>query len=177
MQLSTFLWFDDQAEEAAEQYTTLFPASKILDRQRGADGQVTAITFELAGQRVVAYNGNSHLTFTKALSLHVVCDTQDDIDTAWAGLTDGGEPGPGGSLTDRFGVSWQIVPRTLAGLLTDADPAVAERILATLHTMTKIDVQALITAGAQASVAQASVAQASVVRAVAPTGGPLTIGE
>ncbi|MGC4943621.1 VOC family protein [Kribbella sp. DT2] len=152
MQVSTFLWFEDQAEAAAELYTSVVPASKILDRQRAADGRVTTITFELAGQRVVAYNGGSRLPFTPALSLYAVCDTQEDIDTAWAGLTDGGQEGPGGSLTDRFGVSWQILPRTLNGLLTDAEPDAAERILTALHTMTKINIQALIDTCARASV-------------------------
>ncbi|ONI75754.1 hypothetical protein BWI15_07990 [Kribbella sp. ALI-6-A] len=152
MQVSTFLWFDDQAEEAAELYTSVLPASKILDRQRAADGRVTTVVFELAGQRLVAYNGRSRLPFTPALSLYVTCDTQEDIDTVWAELSDGGEPGPGGSLTDRFGVTWQIIPRTLGELLTDAEPDASERILTALHAMTKISIQGLVDACARASV-------------------------
>lgn len=155
MRLKTFLWFDGQAEEAAERYTKVFPASRVLHRQRAADGRVTTVTFEVAGQRMVAYNGGLRRDFTPAMSLYVECDTQQDIDTAWAGLVAGGKEGPGGSLTDRYGVTWQIVPRTLDTILADAEPDVAERILSALHLMNKISIQGLIDAGARASVGRA----------------------
>ncbi|TWD80105.1 putative 3-demethylubiquinone-9 3-methyltransferase (glyoxalase superfamily) [Kribbella amoyensis] len=155
MRTSTLLWFDNQAEQAAEYYTKLFPASRILHRQRAANGQVSTVTFEVAGQRLVAYNGSVPLTFTPAIALYVECDSQHDIDTAWSGLTDGGTEGPGGSLTDRFGVTWHVVPRTLGELLADAAPDCAEQILTDLHAMTKISVQGLIDAGARAAVHRA----------------------
>ena len=146
MRASTFLWFDGRAEEAAEHYTGVVPGSAILDRQRDADGRVTTVVFELAGQRYIAYNGGPLFTFGGAISLYLDCDTQAEVDTAWAALTDGGKEGPGGSLTDRFGVSWQVVPKALTELLAAADPAGAERILAAVHAMTRIDIQGLIDA-------------------------------
>jgi predicted 3-demethylubiquinone-9 3-methyltransferase (glyoxalase superfamily) len=156
MRLKTFLYFDGQAEEAAERYTKVFPASRVLHRQRAADGRVTTVTFEVAGQRMVAYNGGRRGSgFTPAVSLYVECDTQQDIDTAWAGLVAGGKEGLGGSLTDRYGMTWQIVPRTLNTILTDAEPDVAECILSALHLMNKISIQGLIDAGARASVGRA----------------------
>lgn len=146
MRASTFLWFDDRAEEAAEHYTGLFTDSAILDRQRDADGRVTTVVFELAGQRYIAYNGGPQFTFGGAISLYLDCDTQEEVDTAWAVLTEGGQEGPGGSLTDRFGVTWQVVPTAVAQLLAAADPAAAERILTAVHAMRKIDIQGLIDA-------------------------------
>ncbi|MGK8504156.1 VOC family protein [Nocardia asiatica] len=146
MRVSTFLWFDGRAEEAADHYTGLIADSEILDVQRGADGRVTTVSFELAGQRYIAYNGGPQFAFTGALSIYVECDTQDEIDTVWAGLTDGGREGPGGSLTDRFGVTWQVIPKALGELLGGAEPEAAERILTAVHGMTKIDIQGLLAA-------------------------------
>ncbi|MGK8486074.1 VOC family protein [Nocardia asiatica] len=146
MRVSTFLWFDGRAEEAADHYTGLIADSEILDVQRGADGRVTTVTFELAGQRYIAYNGGPQFAFTGALSIYVECDTQDEVDTVWAGLTDGGREGPGGSLTDRFGVTWQVIPKALGELLGGAEPEAAERILTAVHGMTKIDIQGLLAA-------------------------------
>ncbi|MEV0108264.1 VOC family protein [Nocardia sp. NPDC050799] len=146
MQASTFLWFDGHAEEAADHYTSLVAGSAVLDRQRDADGRVTTVTFELAGQRYIAYNGGPQFTFTGAISLYLDCDTQQEVDTAWVALTEGGKEGPGGSLTDRFGVTWQVVPKALTELLAKADPEAAERILQAVHAMTKIDIQGLLDA-------------------------------
>ncbi|MGK8509286.1 VOC family protein [Nocardia asiatica] len=146
MRVSTFLWFDGRAEEAADHYTRLIADSEILDVQRAADGRVTTVTFELAGQRYIAYNGGPQFAFTGALSIYVECDTQDEVDTVWAGLTDGGREGPGGSLTDRFGVTWQVIPKALGELLGGAEPEAAERILTAVHGMTKIDIQGLLAA-------------------------------
>ncbi|MFC3996177.1 VOC family protein [Nocardiopsis sediminis] len=146
MQVSTFLWFDGRAEEAADHYTGVFDDSAVLDVQRAPDGRVMTVTFELAGQRYVAYNGGPEFTFTGAISLYAECDTQEEVDRVWANLTDGGKEGPGGSLTDRFGVTWQVMPKALGELLNAAGPDEAERILTALHAMTKIDVQRLIDA-------------------------------
>jgi predicted 3-demethylubiquinone-9 3-methyltransferase (glyoxalase superfamily) len=144
--VSTFLWFDGAAEAAADHYTRLFAGSRILETQRAADGRVTTVTFELAGQRYVAYDGGPRFGFTGAISLYAECDTQEEVDELWAGLADGGQEGPGGSLTDRFGVSWQVMPRAVGALLADAGPDAADRVLTALHAMTRIDIQGLIDA-------------------------------
>jgi len=146
MRASTFLWFDGHAEEAADHYTDLVADSAVLDRQCDADGRVTTVTFELAGQRYIAYNGGPRFAFTAATSMYLECDTQEEVDTAWAALTEGGQAGPGGSLTDRFGVTWQVVPKALAELMAEADAAAAERILQAVHAMTKFDIHGLIEA-------------------------------
>jgi predicted 3-demethylubiquinone-9 3-methyltransferase (glyoxalase superfamily) len=143
MQVSTFLWFDGQAEAAAAHYTGVFAGSEILHTQRDATGRVTTVTFELAGHRYVAYDGGPELSFTGAVSCYVECTTQQEVDVLWAGLTDGGKEGPGGSLTDRFGMTWQIIPKAVGDLLADAGPDASERILTALHGMTKIDIQGL----------------------------------
>ncbi|MGP4017732.1 VOC family protein [Saccharopolyspora sp. 5N708] len=146
MQLSTFLWFDGQAEEAANHYTGIFADSEIIDIQRAPDGRVTTVVFDLAGQRHIAFNGESPLTFSPAISLYVECDTQEEVDAVWAGLTDGGQEGPGGSLTDRFGITWQVMPTALGELLDGAELDTADRILNAVHGMTKIRIQGLIDA-------------------------------
>jgi predicted 3-demethylubiquinone-9 3-methyltransferase (glyoxalase superfamily) len=146
MRASTFLWFDGQAEEAAELYTRVVAGSAILDRQRDTDGRVATVVFDLGGQRCIAHNGGPQFTFGGGISLYLDCESQEEVDTAWAALTEGGKEGPGGSLTDRFGVSWQVVPTALADLLAAAEPAAAERILTAIHAMTRIDIQGLIEA-------------------------------
>lgn len=146
MRASTFLWFDGQAEEAAELYTGVVAGSAILDRQRDTDGRVVTVVFDLGGQRCIAHNGGPHFAFGGGISLYLDCASQEEVDTAWAALTAGGKEGPGGSLTDRFGVTWQVVPTALADLLAAADPAAAERILSAVHAMTRIDIQELIEA-------------------------------
>ncbi|MEV0361552.1 VOC family protein [Nocardia fusca] len=146
MRASTFLWFDGQAEEAAELYTRVVAGSAILDRQRDTDGRVVTVVFDLGGQRCIAHNGGPQFTFGGGISLYLDCDSQEEVDTAWAALTEGGKEGPGGSLTDRFGVTWQVVPTALADLLAAAEPAAAERILTAIHAMTRIDIQGLIEA-------------------------------
>jgi predicted 3-demethylubiquinone-9 3-methyltransferase (glyoxalase superfamily) len=146
MRASTFLWFDGQAEEAAELYTRVVAGSAILDRQRDTDGRVVTVVFDLGGQRCIAHNGGPQFTFGGGISLYLDCASQEEVDTAWAALTEGGKEGPGGSLTDRFGVTWQVVPTALADLLAAAEPAAAERILTATHAMTRIDIQGLIEA-------------------------------
>ncbi|ADI04021.1 MULTISPECIES: VOC family protein [Streptomyces] len=150
--ITTFLWFDDQAEEAARHYTSIFDDSRVVDIQRygeagpGEPGTVMTVTFELAGQRFIALNGGPHFTFTEAISLSVDCATQDEVDELWARLGDGGEDGPCGWLKDKYGLSWQIVPRKLTELMSDPDPAKSARVTKAMLGMKKIDIQGLVDA-------------------------------
>ncbi|MFD8751586.1 VOC family protein [Kitasatospora sp. NPDC059577] len=151
--ISTFLWYDDRAEEAAALYTSLLPDSRITRVTRngeagpGAAGTVLTVEFELAGRPYVALNGGPQFTFTEAVSLQVECDDQREIDELWAKLTaDGGEPGPCGWLKDRFGLSWQITPRVLLDLIGGEDRAKADRVVATMLRMQKLDIQPLLDA-------------------------------
>ncbi|MFD8380078.1 VOC family protein [Streptomyces sp. NPDC059679] len=150
--ITTFLWFDDQAEEAARHYTSIFDDSRVVDIQRygeagpGEPGSVMTVTFELAGQRFIALNGGPHFTFTEAISLSVDCATQDEVDELWARLGDGGEEGPCGWLKDKYGLSWQIVPSKLTELMSDPDPAKSARVTKAMLGMKKIDIQGLVDA-------------------------------
>ncbi|WP_128374634.1 VOC family protein [Streptomyces cavernae] len=148
--ITTFLWYDGKAEEAAEFYTSLFDDSRIVDVQRygeagpGEKGSVMTVEFELAGQRYVALNGGPEFPFTEAISLQVDCADQEEVDRLWTALTaDGGEEGPCGWLKDRYGLSWQIVPRTLTELMRDPDEAKAGRVMQAMLAMKKIDVAEL----------------------------------
>lgn len=148
--ITTFLWYDSQAEEAANFYVSLFDNSRIVDVQSygeagpGEPGTVMTVTFELAGQRFMALNGGPEFKFTEAISLYVDCGSQEEVDTLWAKLTaDGGQEGPCGWLKDKYGVSWQIVPRILTDLLSDPDRVKANRAMQAMFKMHKIDIQAL----------------------------------
>ncbi|MEU1789324.1 VOC family protein [Streptomyces sparsogenes] len=147
--ITTFLWFDDQAEQAAHHYTSVFEDSRVVEIQRygeagpGERGTVMTVTFELAGQRFIALNGGPQFTFTEAISLSVDCATQEEVDELWERLGDGGESGPCGWLKDRYGLSWQIVPRKLTELLRDPDPAKSARVMRAMLGMKKIDIQGL----------------------------------
>ncbi|NBE99283.1 VOC family protein [Nonomuraea sp. KC401] len=147
--ITTYLWFDNQAEEAATFYTSLFAGSRIVEVQRqpgggaGSAGPAMMVTFELAGQRFLALNGGPRFRFTEAISLYVDCASQDEVDELWARLTEGGEESECGWLKDRWGLSWQIVPRDLPELLTDPDPAKAQRVMKAMMGMRKIDIRAL----------------------------------
>jgi predicted 3-demethylubiquinone-9 3-methyltransferase (glyoxalase superfamily) len=147
--ITTFLTFDGQAEEAVNHYISVFPDSKILSTSRfraggpGPEGSLMSATFELAGQEFVALNGGPSFTFSQGISLFVDCETQDEVDELWERLTDGGEPGPCGWLTDRFGVSWQIIPRTLGELLNDEDAEKAQRVMQAMLQMSKIEIEGL----------------------------------
>ena len=149
--ITPFLWFDGQAEEAAELYTSVFANSKINDVTRYGEGAPvpagTAMTvaFELDGTNFIALNGGpAPFTFTEATSFYVNCETQDEVDYLWGRLTeDGGEPGNCGWLKDKFGVSWQIAPSELQTLLTDPDPERAGRAMQAMLGMSKIDIQAM----------------------------------
>ena len=144
------LWFDDTAEEAASFYVSVFPDSEILNISRYGEGApmpagtALVVNFRLDGLDFQALNGGPGHPFTDALSLSVSAPTQADIDRYWDALTaDGGTPGPCGWLTDRFGLSWQVVPPVLATLLADPDPAAGARVMQAMLAMGKLDIEAL----------------------------------
>ncbi|PJJ58726.1 VOC family protein [Hymenobacter chitinivorans] len=148
--ITTFLTFNNQAEEAAQLYTSLFPDSAIQSITRYSEGtympagSVMTVEFELAGQKYVALNGGPYFTFTTGISLSVSCQNQAEIDALWDKLTaDGGEPGDCGWLKDRFGVSWQITPANIGQLLRSDDPARAQRKMAAMMQMHKLDIATL----------------------------------
>ncbi|MGH3730996.1 MAG: VOC family protein [Micromonosporaceae bacterium] len=147
--ITTFLWYDSQAEEAAEYYTSIFGDSKIIDVARytaagpGEPGSVMTVTFQLAGQRFIALNGGPRFRFTEAVSLYVDCESQREVDELWQKLSEGGSQGPCGWLKDRYGVSWQIVPRAFTDLMADPDPEKAERVMRAMLGMGKIDIKGL----------------------------------
>ena len=147
--ITPWLWFDTQGEEAATFYASLFPDSRILDVTRygsagpGPEGAVMTVQFELGGRRYAALNGGPAHRLSEAFSLQVLCDDQGEVDRYWSALAEGGEEGPCGWLKDRFGVSWQIVPRMLPELLGDPDPGRAQRAMQAMLGMRKLDVAAL----------------------------------
>jgi predicted 3-demethylubiquinone-9 3-methyltransferase (glyoxalase superfamily) len=155
--ITTFLTYDDQAEEAADFYTSIFPNSKVTgrtyygDASPGPKGSLMTAAFELDGQEFVALNGGSSFSFSEGISLFVDCETQEEVDRYWERLTEGGgEPGPCGWLKDRFGVSWQVVPRRLMELIGDEDPARSQRAMAAMMQMGKIEIEELERAAAAA---------------------------
>ena len=137
------LWFDKDVHEAAELYCSIFPNSRILETRRYENtpsGTVTTVTFEIDGQRVVAMGAGPEFKLDEAFSFLVECETQEEVDTYWAKLTaDGGQEGPCGWLKDRYGLSWQIVPKLLDELLADEDKERANRVMQAMLQMTKID--------------------------------------
>src|SRR5688572_7582235 len=143
------LWFADEAEEAARFYVTVFPNSRIVDVQRFGDGgpgpagSVMMVGFELDGETFLALNGRGDNMFTDAISLYVDCETQAEVDALWGALTDGGVESQCGWLKDRYGVSWQIVPRALTEMLADPDPVKAGAVMQAMLKMSKIDTQVL----------------------------------
>ena len=147
--VTPFLWFDTESEPAAELYTTVFPNSRILDVTRYGsagpreEGLAMTVSFELDGQRVVALNGGSDFKLNEAFSFSIDCDDQDEVDYYWEKLGEGGEHGPCGWLKDRFGLSWQVVPRRLPELLSDPDREKAQRVMAAMLNMRKIEVDEL----------------------------------
>lgn len=147
--ITPFLWFDTQAEEAANLYVSIFKNSKILSASRygeggpGPKGSVMTITFELDGQKFIALNGGPHFKFTEAVSFSVDCKTQEEVDEYWTKLSEGGQEGPCGWLKDKYGLSWQIVPTALGELLSDPDPQKSKRVMAAMMQMKKIDISGL----------------------------------
>ena len=152
------LWFDTQAEEAANFYTSVFDNGRIKQVSRygkaGQDvhgrepGSIMVVEFEIAGQTFTALNGGPLFKFSEAVSFQVMCEDQDEIDRFWAKLSDGGQPGQCGWLKDRFGLSWQIVPAVLPQLITNASGEARERIISAVMGMKKFDVAALQRAAA-----------------------------
>ena len=147
--ITTFLTFNDQAEEAVNFYTSVFENSKIVSTTRygeagpGPKGSLMTASFELDGQEFMALNGGSSFTFSQGISLFVDCETQEEVDELWEKLSEGGEKGPCGWLTDRYGVSWQIIPRVLGELLRDEDAEKSQRVMNAMLQMSKIDIEGL----------------------------------
>ena len=161
--ITPFMWFDHQAEDAANFYVSVFSGrrgsaaggngTKIVGVSRygeaGANasgrppGSVMTVTFQLDGQEFIALNGGPEFQFTEAVSFMVNCKNQEEVDELWDKLSDGGEEGPCGWLKDRYGFSWQIAPIVLGEMLQDQDPKKAERVMAAMLQMKKIDIQAL----------------------------------
>ncbi len=143
--ITPFLWFDDEAEEAARFYTSVFPNSQILEVSgSGGDGPPTTVRFSLDGTEFVALNGGpAHRGFNLAVSFVVDCAGPDEVDRYWSALTDGGEEGRCGWLTDRFGLSWQIVPVGLGDLLGDPDAERAAHAMEAMLAMGKLDLPAI----------------------------------
>lgn len=147
--ITPFLWFDTQAEEAAEHYTSIFQDSRIVKVDRYPEGtpmpagSVMTVEFELAGQRYVAMNGGPEFTFNEAVSLSVACEDQEEVDYYWSRLGEGGEEGPCGWLKDKYGLSWQVTPRVLEAMMADSDPEKAARAAKAMMGMKKIDIEAL----------------------------------
>ena len=143
------LWFDTEAEEAAEFYISIFQNSHIVNvahyNEAGPReaGMVMTVEFELDGQRIVGINGGPEFKFSEAVSLQIDCETQDEIDGYWEALTEGGEEGPCGWLKDRYGLSWQVVPTGMDELFGDSDPERAERAMKAMFGMRKLDIGAL----------------------------------
>jgi predicted 3-demethylubiquinone-9 3-methyltransferase (glyoxalase superfamily) len=160
--ITPFLWFDTQAEEAAEFYTSIFKESRIVDvtlygpAGPGPSGSVMVVHFQLNGQDFLALNGGpAHYTFNESTSFVVNCGSQDEVDYFWSRLTEGGEEGACGWLKDKYGLSWQVVPNRLPELLADPDPARAERAIRAMFEMKKIDVAAMeLAAGTPADAAR-----------------------
>ena len=148
-QITPFLWFDTEAEEAAEFYCSVFPNSKITEVARYTEagprpaGTVMTVSFVLDGQEYVGLNGGPEFTFSEAISLSINCADQDEVDYYWSKLTDGGEEGPCGWLKDRYGLSWQVVPEGMVDLFKDPDPARAARAMQCMMGQKKLDIAAV----------------------------------
>ncbi|MFZ1242216.1 VOC family protein [Candidatus Amarolinea dominans] len=147
--ITPFLWFDDNAEEAANFYVSVFKNSKILSVTRQQkdgphpEGATFTVSFQLDGQEFAALNGGPHFIFTEAISLFVNCETQEEVDELWEKLTEGGEESRCGWLRDKYGLSWQIIPTILGELLQDKDPTKSGRVMQAMLQMSKIDIKAL----------------------------------
>ena len=151
--ITPFLWFDNQAEEAVNFYLSVFKNSKIVNVARYGDdgakvsgrpqGSVMTVAFQLDGQPFVALNGGPVFTFSPAISFVVDCQTQQEVDHLWEKLSAGGEQQQCGWLKDKYGVTWQIVPSVLGELMSDPDPAKAQRVMQAMLQMTRLDIAAL----------------------------------
>ena len=151
--ISPCLWFDTQAEEAANHYVSIFKDSKIESVSRygsegreihgKAPGTVMTVEFRIGGQRFTALNGGPQFKFSEAISFQVTCEDQDEIDHFWRRLGEGGQPGPCGWLKDKFGLSWQVVPAMLPKLMSSGDPQRTGRVMKAFMQMQKFDIAAL----------------------------------
>jgi len=147
--ITPFLWFDGKAEEAMNFYVSIFKNSKVLSVSRygeagpGPKGTVMSATFQLEGQEFFALNGGPQYKFTPAISLFVNCETQKEVDELWERLSAGGREEQCGWLTDKYGLSWQIIPSILRKLLADKDPKKSQRVMKAMLQMVKIDIEGL----------------------------------
>jgi predicted 3-demethylubiquinone-9 3-methyltransferase (glyoxalase superfamily) len=147
--IQTFLWYDNQAEEAAKFYCSIFKNSKVTHVSRygdagpGPKGSAMVVAFELDGQTFNALNGGPHFKFTPAISLLVNCEGQKEVDELWDKLVEGGRPSQCGWLEDKYGLSWQIIPKQLGQLMSDPDPVKSKRVMEAMLQMVKIDVAKL----------------------------------
>lgn len=149
-EITPCLWFDAQAEEAANFYCSIFENSKIgkvsryteagRDVHRKPPGSVMVVEFTINGQTFTALNGGPNFKFNEAVSFQLLCETQKEVDYYWSKLTQGGQEGPCGWLKDRFGLSWQVVPASIPKMMTDPDPAKSARVMDAFMTMKKLDV-------------------------------------
>jgi predicted 3-demethylubiquinone-9 3-methyltransferase (glyoxalase superfamily) len=149
---SPFLMFNDQLGEALKLYTSIFPDSKVISvAQDGKKGPVTSAEFVVGGQRFMAFNGGRHFKFTDAFSIFISCEDQKEVDRYWnALLKAGAKPVQCGSITDPFGLSWQIVPKRFMELIADSNPKKAQAVMAAMFKMVKLDVAKLEKAYAKA---------------------------
>jgi len=147
--ITTFLWFNDNAEEAANFYTSIFKDSKITSIARygdagpGPKGSVMIVEFELNGQKFLALNGGPQFPFTEAISLMVNCESQQEVDELWEKLSAGGQKSACGWLKDKYGLSWQITPIALMQMQKDKDPEKTRRVMEAMMQMTKLDIPTL----------------------------------
>jgi len=152
--ITPWLWFDTEGQDAAEFYTSVFPNSRITEvTQYGSagprpEGTVMTVAFELDGQQLNALNGGPDFKFNEAVSFLVSCKDQEEVDHYWSKLSDGGEQGPCGWLKDRYGLSWQIIPKALDELLSDPDREKAQRVMQAMLSMGKIEIEGLERAAA-----------------------------
>ena len=145
--ITPFLWFDDQAEEAANFYTSIFNNSKVGDIIRygkagpGQEGTVMMVTFQIEGQEFTALNGGPHYTFSPAISFFVDCETQDEVDELWEKLSEGGQEEQCGWLRDKYGISWQIIPSGLTEMLYSDESEKSQKAMQAMLQMVKIDIE------------------------------------
>jgi len=146
---TTCLWFDGQAEEAANHYTSIFKNSKLgrvgryTEAGPGPAGTVLAVEFELNGQKFVGLNGGPQFTFNESISFQIYCDDQDEVDYYWSKLSEGGQEVACGWLKDKYGVSWQVIPSVLIDMISDPDPEKAKRTTEAMLGMIKLDLAVL----------------------------------
>jgi predicted 3-demethylubiquinone-9 3-methyltransferase (glyoxalase superfamily) len=147
--ITPFLWFDGKAEEATNFYVSIFKNSKVVSVSRfseagpGPKGAVMSTIFQIEGQEFYTLNGGPHFTFTPAISLFVSCETQQEVDTLWKKLSEGGEKSRCGWLKDKYGLSWQIIPKILGQMLEDKDPKKSASVMKAMMQMDKIDIAGL----------------------------------